>query len=78
MIESPSSSGMFKIEHHQIGHVDLDRGAQALAAIAQRHGKAVHLEIIADHFAGRRFVVDNEDVLTLAHVMTPRSRAIRR
>src|SRR6202030_1858182 len=41
--------------------------AQALAAVAERHGKAVHLEVIADHLAGRRLVVDNGDMLTLAH-----------
>src|SRR5712692_2781072 len=56
-----------EIEHHQIGHARFDRAAQALAAVAQRHGKAVHLEIIADHLAGRRLVIHDDDVLALGH-----------
>jgi hypothetical protein len=56
-----------EVEHHEIGHAGLDRAAQALAAVAQRHGEAVHLEIIADHLAGRRLVVDNDDVRALGH-----------
>src|SRR6267154_1460649 len=56
-----------EIEHHQIGHARFDRAAQALAAVAQRHGEAVHLQIIADHLAGRRLVIDDDDVLALGH-----------
>src|SRR5258706_1388016 len=56
-----------EIEHHQIGHAGFDRAAQAFAAVAQRHGKAVHLQIIADHLAGRRLVIDDDDVLALGH-----------
>ena len=70
MIESPSSSGMLRSSTTRSGTLRFDRVAQALAAVAQRHGKAVHLEIIADHLAGRRLVIDNDDVLALGHVTT--------
>src|SRR6266849_32702 len=56
-----------QIEYHQIGHAGFDRVAQAPAAIAKRHGKTVHLEILADHLARRRLVVDNDDVGALGH-----------
>src|SRR5712671_120023 len=56
-----------QVEHDEIGHVDFDRAAQALAAVAKRHGKAVHLEVLADHLAGRRLVIDNDNVLALGH-----------
>jgi hypothetical protein len=35
----------------------------------------VHLEIVADHLAGRGFVIDDNDVRALAHVRTPPPRA---
>jgi hypothetical protein len=38
----------------------------------------VHFEVLANHLAGRRLVIDDDDVLILAHVMTPRPRATRR
>src|ERR1019366_3532299 len=63
----PVFLGHIQIEHHEIGYAGFDRAAQALAAVALRHGKAVHLEVLADHLAGRRLVVDNDDVRTLAH-----------
>src|SRR5450631_4469633 len=56
-----------QIEYHQIGHAGFDRAAQAPATIAKRHGKTVHLEILADHLARRRLVVDNDDVGALGH-----------
>src|SRR5712672_263070 len=59
-----------EIEHHQVGHARFDRAAQALAAVAQRHGEAVHLEVLADHLAGRRLVIDADDVLALGHVIS--------
>src|SRR5262249_59296102 len=36
-------------------------------AVAQGDGEAVHFEVVADHLAGRRLVIDDEDVLALAH-----------
>jgi hypothetical protein len=30
----------------------------------------MHFEVIANHLAGRRLVIDNDDVLTLAHGIT--------
>src|SRR6202048_2303328 len=63
----PVFLGHVEIEHHEIGNIGFDRAAQALAAVAQRHGKAVHLEVFADHLAGRRLVIDNDDVLALGH-----------
>src|SRR5436190_9083453 len=59
--------GHVQIEHHKIGHAGFDRGAQALPALAQRHAEAVHLQVIPDHLAGRRLVIDNDDVLILRH-----------
>src|SRR6202035_2487141 len=56
-----------EVEHHEIGHAGIDRAAQALAAVAQRHGKTVHLEVVADHLARRRLVVDNDNMRALAH-----------
>src|SRR5258708_12502646 len=56
-----------EVEHHEIGHAGFDRAAQALAAVAQRHGKAMHLHVIADHLAGRGLIIDNDDMLILGH-----------
>src|SRR5207253_3656376 len=59
--------GHVQIEHHEIGHLGLDDAAQAFSAVAQRHAKTMHLEVIADHLAGRRLVVDDDDVRALGH-----------
>ena len=66
-IDRPSSSGMLRSSTIEIGHAALDLLAQALAAVAQGHGEAVHLQIVADHLAGGRLVIDDNDVLALAH-----------
>src|SRR5262249_22295661 len=64
----PVFLGHVEVEHHEIGRsAAFDRLAQALAAVAQGDGEAVHLEVIADHLAGRRLVIDDEDVLALTH-----------
>ena len=65
--ESPSSSGMLRSSTTRSGLRLLDRGAQRLAAVAERHVEAVHLQVVADHVAGGGLVVDDEDVLLLAH-----------
>src|SRR5439155_4996475 len=56
-----------EVEHDEVGHVGLDHGAQAFSAVAQRDAETVHLEVITDHLAGRRLVVDDDDVLALGH-----------
>ena len=67
MIDSPSSSGMLRSSTTRSGTSVSTARAQALAAVAERHVEAVHLEVVADHVAGRRLVVDDEDVLLLGH-----------
>ncbi len=78
MMESPSSSGMLRSSTTRSGTLVAIAARKALAAVAQRYREAVHLEIIADHLAGRRLVIDDKDVLAVAHVTTPRLRATRR
>ena len=67
--------GHVEVEHHQVRHAGFDGAAQALAAVAERDGEAVHFEIVANHLAGGRFVVDNDDMRVLAHVRIPPRRA---
>src|SRR3954452_20630045 len=66
----PVFLGHVEVEHDEVGHRGLDLLAQAFAAVAQRDAKAVHLEVIADHLAGRWLVIDNEDVRVLGHVVS--------
>ena len=66
-IESPSSSGMLRSSTIRSGACLRDGLAQARAAVAQRHLEAVQPQIVADHLARRRFVVDDEDVLAAGH-----------
>jgi hypothetical protein len=56
-----------QIEDNQVGHLLGDRVAQAAAAIAQAHVKSVHAQIVAHHIARGLLVVDDHDVLHLAH-----------
>src|SRR5258705_10186592 len=63
----PVFFGHVEVEHHKVGHAVLDGAAQAFAAVAQRHVETVHLEVIADHLAGRRLVIDDDDMLALGH-----------
>src|SRR6185312_8966155 len=66
----PVFLGHVEVEHDEVGHAGLDLLAQAFAAVAQRDAETVHLEVIADHLAGRRLVVDNDDVRALGHVVS--------
>src|SRR5882672_10400941 len=66
----PVFLGHVEVEHDEVGHVGLDLLAQAFSAVAQRDAKTVHFEVIADHLAGRRLVVDDEDVRALGHVVS--------
>src|SRR6185436_15123561 len=63
----PVFLGHVEVEHHEIRYIGFDNAAQALAAVAQRYAKAVHLEVITDHLAGRCFVIDDDDVRALGH-----------
>src|SRR5579883_2144875 len=72
----PIFLGHVEVEHDEIGRAGLDCGAQGLAPVAQRHGEAVHLEIVADHLARRRLVIDNDDVLALAHDISVAGRVM--
>src|SRR6185437_1017944 len=64
----PVFLGHVEVEHDEIGSgAGFDGAAQAFSSVAQRHDEAMHLEIIADHLPGRRLVIDDEDVLALAH-----------
>src|SRR5882757_10028788 len=72
----PVFLGHVEVQHHEIGHAGLDGAAQAFAAVAQGHGEAVHFEIVADHLARRRLVIDDDDVLTLAHDVSVAGRTM--
>src|SRR5258707_4732637 len=63
----PVFFGHVEVEHHKVGHAVLDGAAQAFAPVAQRHVETVHPEVVADHLAGRRLVVDDDDMRTLGH-----------
>src|SRR5207237_8927698 len=54
-------------EPHRTGPAGFDRAGQALAALAQRPAEAVHLQVTPAHLAGRRLVIDNDDMLILRH-----------